>query len=94
MEKAEKVMQKVAKFNKAVDFPSPVFSSRYPTAEDNRNIPSSNPKEDKNDSILKERKSKHRTTLKGVSQLFKQPVLTVTFVLSFSWCVLHARYIF
>lgn len=92
IEKAEKAMQKVAKFNKAVDFPNPAFSTTYPSREGNQNVPSSKPKENTSDSTLQESKTKHQTTLRAVSQLFKQPVLTVTFVLSFGWISLTMIY--
>lgn len=85
MEKAEMTMQKVAKFNKATNFPNPVFSSNYSIDAGNASSQSSQAKEGESDSTINDDKPKRQTGVQAAVALFKQPVLTVTVVLSFEW---------
>ncbi|KAJ8032335.1 Organic cation transporter-like protein [Holothuria leucospilota] len=82
--KAELGMQKVAKCNKAVNFPNPALSTKR--LMDTRHSDGLRRKpEDGEDDLVMADKPKCQTGLQAVLQLFKQPVLTVTLVLCFDW---------
>ncbi|KAJ8032333.1 Organic cation transporter-like protein [Holothuria leucospilota] len=81
-EKAELAIQKVAKFNKAVNFPNPALSTKR--LMDTKHSDDLKP-EDGEDDVVMADKPKCQTGLQAVLQLFKRPVLTVTLVLGFDW---------